>query len=247
VSELLEGIEEPFLVYTSRLRERLVDLFGGTRVPARKRLAINAVDINTGRVVRYVTGPVPAVPASEYVVVPTITVDMLVASASIPLLFNPISIGNHLLWDGGLLVNTPLAPAVSLGADQIVTVLVTEPRPTTERLTHMGRAIERTMDAFLENAYNVDRMLLLERNRLAHEEGSPYRDVRLYEAIRPPHDRVLFSAGSYLNFQRPALRGMYRAGLRAASDWLAHGPPVDRLESRRDATRPGMRAVQQLP
>lgn len=237
ISRILDGIHEPYLADTSRLRERLIELFGGTRVPAKTRLAINAVDLNTRRVVRYVTGPVPAVPASEYVVVPSITVDMLMASASIPLVFNPITIGSHLLWDGGLLVNTPLAPAVALGADQIVTVLVTEREDPNEQLTHMGRAIERSLDAFLENAYNVDRMLLLDRNRLAHVEGSPYREVRLYDAIRPTYDRNLFSAGSYLNFQRGLMRDMYRAGLRAASDWLAQGPPVDRLEGRSNTNR----------
>lgn len=232
ISSILDGIEEPFLVDTARLRERLVGVFGGTRVPAQRRLAINAVDLNSRRVVRYVTGPVPAVPASEYIVVPAITVDMLMASASIPLMFNPITIGSHLLWDGGLLVNTPLAPAVALGADQIITVLVTEAEQANEELTHMGRALERTLDAFLENAYNVDRMLLLDRNRLSHVEGSPYRDVKLYDAIRPTYDRNLFSAGSYLNFQRGMMRDMYRAGLRAASDWLAQGPPIDHLEAR---------------
>lgn len=237
VSRILDGIEEPFLVDTAELRDRLIGVFGGTRVPAQRRLAINAVDLNTRRVVRYVTGPVPAVPASEYVVVPAITVDMLMASASIPIFFNPITIGQHLLWDGGLLVNTPLAPAVALGADQIITVLVTEHGEDNEELTHMGRAVERTLDAFLENAYNVDRMLLLDRNRLAHVEGSPYRDVKLYDAIRPNHDRNLFSAGSYLNFQRGMMRDMYRAGLRAASDWLAQGPPVDRLEGRTSTDR----------
>ena len=242
VSQLLEGIEEPFLVDTEQLRERLVDLFGGTRIPASKRLAINAVDLNSRRVVRYVTGPVPALPASEYVVVSAITVDMLMASASIPLLFNPISIGSHLLWDGGLLVNTPLAPAVALGADQIVTVLVTEEGEPDDPLSHMGRALERILDAFLENAYNVDRMLLLERNRLAQMEGTPYREVQLFDAIRPTHDRYLFSAGSYLNFQRDRMRDMYRAGLRAASSWLAQGPPVDRLDSRRENKRPMQRA-----
>lgn len=234
VSELLAGVREPFLADTARLRERLIGVFGGTRVRARRRLAVNAVDIHTGGVVRYVTGPVPAVPASEYVVVPAITVDMLAASASIPLLFNPIPIGSRLLWDGGLLVNTPLAPVVALGADRIVTVLVTAQHRFVGRMQTMGEAIERTADAFLENAYNVDRMLLLDRNRLAREEGSPYREVRLYGALRPSHDRSLFTAGSYLDFERSALRNMYRAGQEAATAWLAQGPPIDSIEPRRD-------------
>ncbi|HZR82153.1 MAG TPA: patatin-like phospholipase family protein [Candidatus Binatia bacterium] len=232
LSSLLDGIESPSLVDTGLLRERLIQLFGSERVPARRRLAINTVDVNTGRVVRYVTGPVPAVPASEYIVVPAISVDMLVASCSIPLLFNPVTVGARLLWDGGLLVNTPLAPAVALGADQIVTVMVTEQHRGNPPLRRFGRALERTADSFLENAYNVDRLLLLERNRLSHLEGSPYRDVKLYQALRPAPDRRLFSAGSYLNFQRPMMAAMYRAGQRAASEWLALGPPIDRLEAR---------------
>jgi predicted acylesterase/phospholipase RssA len=234
VSQLLDGIREPFLAETGRLRERLVKLFGGPRIPAKRRLAINAVDVHTGRVVRYVTAPVPVVPASEYVVVPAISVDMVLASASIPLLFNPVPIGARLLWDGGLLVNTPLAPAVALGADQIVTVLVTERHRGSGPLKRLGRTVERTADSFLENAYNVDRMLLLERNRLAKMESSPYREVRLYEALRPLQDRALFSAGSYLNFQRPMLAAMFRAGQRAAAEWLLQGPPIDHLEARQD-------------
>lgn len=236
VSALLDGIQSPFLADTGRLRERLVQLFGGTRVPAKRRLAINAVDVHTGRVVRYVTAPVPIVPSSEYVVVPAISVDMVLASASIPLLFNPVPIGSRLLWDGGLLVNTPLAPAVALGADQIITVLVTESHRGSGPLKRFGRAVERTADSILENAYNVDRMLLLERNRLAKLDGSPYREVRLYEALRPSQDRALFVAGSYLDFQRPLLAAMFRAGQRAATDWLKAGPSIDRLDGRKDVS-----------
>ena len=128
VSHLLEGIQEPFVADTAQLRERLVDTFGGERVPTNgHRLAINTVDAHTGRVVRYVTHETPLTRPPDYIIVDAITVDMILASASIPLLFPPVEIGGRLLWDGGLLVNTPLAPVVALGADEIVTVLVTEP------------------------------------------------------------------------------------------------------------------------
>jgi len=163
-------------------------------------------------------------------VVDAITVDMILASASIPLLFPPVEIDGRWLWDGGLLVNTPLAPVVALGADEIVTVLVTEPPDlVSERFPHFGRAVERTVDAILENAYNVDRKLLLDRNRLAHLERSPYREVTLYDAVRPPRDGS-FNAGSYLYFERGVLADMRIAGRRAAAAWLAAGPRVDRLE-----------------
>lgn len=231
ISHFLEGVREPYLADTARLRERLCDTFGGTQVPhGDVHLAINTVDARTGGLVRFVTKETPFTRPPDYVVVDAITVDMVLASASIPLLFPPVAIGNHLLWDGGLLVNTPLAPVVALGAGEIVTVLVTEgSMPSNEPLPHFGRAVERTVDSFLENAYNVDRKLLLERNRLARLESGTYREVRLYEPVRPARDNF-FNAGSYLYFERTVLAKMRDAGRRAATAWLARGPLVDRIE-----------------
>ena len=231
VSRFLDGIKEPFLADTSQLRQRLVAFFGGERIPSNgHRLAINTVDAHTGHVVRYVTAETPLTRPPDYIVVDAITVDMVLASASIPLLFPPVQIGPHLLWDGGLLVNTPLAPVVALGAEEIITVLVTEPPdPQPGPFTRFGRAVERTVDSLLENAYNIDRKLLLERNRLARLEGSSFRDVTLYEAVRPARD-ACFNAGSYLYFERSVLAMMHAAGRRAATAWLAAGPRVDHLE-----------------
>jgi NTE family protein len=232
VSHILEGIKEPFLADTARLRERLVQEFGGEIIPAsRHRLAINTVDAHSGRIVRYVTRHTPLTRPPDYHVVDAITVDMVLASASIPLLFPTVEVESRWLWDGGLLVNTPLAPVVALGADEIVTVLVTEPPDgRTGPFPHFGRAVERTVDAILENAYNVDRKLLLDRNRLAAIDGSAYREVTLYEAVRPARDGS-FDAGSYLYFERRVLENMRLAGRRAAAKWLAAGPRVDRLDT----------------
>jgi len=231
VSRFLEGIREPFLASTAQLRERLVETFGGAHVPNRGvHLAINTVDAHSGHIVRYVTHDTPMTRTSDYVIVDAISVDMVLASASIPLLFPPVQIGRHLLWDGGLLVNTPLAPVIAMGAEEIVTVLVTEPPDASVRpFVHFGRAVERTVDSFLENAYNVDRKLLLERNRLARLDAGAYRDVTLYEAVRPARDGC-FNAGSYLYFERQVLAAMHSAGRRAASAWLAAGPRIDHLD-----------------
>ena len=119
---------------------------------------------------------------------------------------------------------------VALGADEIVTVLVTEQaEPNPAPFAHFGRAVERIVDTFLENAYNIDRKLLLERNRLTRRHGGRYRDVTLYEAVRPQRD-ACFNTGSYLYFDRLILATMYEAGRRAATDWIARGPRVDHLD-----------------
>ncbi len=240
VREFFQRIPDANLFDTRPLRNRLVEELGGERVPGRAgiQLAINVVDAPTGRAVRFVTAATRMTRPPEYRVVDAITVDMVLASAAIPMLFSPVEVEGRLLWDGGLLVNTPLAPVVDMGAESVVTVLVTEPPdPALKTFPHFGDALERAIDCFLENTYNVDRKLLLERNRLAEQSGGRYRPVQLYEAVRPARSDV-FTAGSYLNFSHRAIQGMYEAGLQAGERWLAAGPPVDRLHERPWAAEP---------
>ncbi len=229
VGRFLGGLRHSALADTTRLRARLVEVLGGETVPERDvRCAINTVDVRTGRVVRYVTAATALTREPDYHIVPAITVDMVLASASIPLLFPPIAVGDNLVWDGGLLVNTPLAPVVALGAEEIVTVLVTQtpgvssPKP----LRSLGEAVERTVDALLENAYNVDRKLFFARNHIARLEGG-YRAAKLYKALRPEPETC--GPGSYLDFRRVVLERLVTAGRRAADAWLAAGPPEDDL------------------
>jgi NTE family protein len=229
VGRFLGGLRHSALADTARLRERLVEAFGGEIVRERDmRCAINTVDVRSGQVVRYVTVATPLTREPDYHVVPAITVDMVLASASIPLLFPPVSVGPNLLWDGGLLVNTPLAPVVALGAEEIVTVLVTHAPGVSsgKPLRSLGDAVERTVDSLLENAYNVDRKLLFARNRIAQLEGG-YRAVKLYRALRPEPE--ICSPGSYLDFRRIMLEKLCAAGRRAADAWLADGPPEDHM------------------
>ncbi len=49
-------------------------------------------------------------------------IDAMRASMAIPLLFTPVSIGDELLVDGGLIQNLPVTEAKSLGADLIIAV-----------------------------------------------------------------------------------------------------------------------------
>ena len=243
VSDLLESVETAYLFSTDPMRRRLADTIGGWTISKPKcRLAINTVDVRTGRVVRFVNkAPRKHAEAdtSHYRVGP-IDVDMILASASIPLLFNPVRVGDQDLWDGGLLVNTPIAPAVALGAARIIPVLVTAgANGANGSSLNLGTAVERLVDAFLENAYNTDRKLLLERNKLA--EALPARNLRvveLYDAIRPTSSKV-FDAGSYLYFQQDAMISMYESGKAAARAWLANGPCLD--------THPGPHRVGEKP
>ncbi len=232
VSEALDRITTSYLFDTSPVRDRLRQAIGRDGIRgARVRLAINTVDVRTGGVVRIVNATPTkrsAEAAAHYRVVDEITLDMILASASIPLLFNPVRVGAELLWDGGLLVNTPIAPAVALGARRILPVLVTSGGAGTgEGLPTFGAAVERLADAFLENAYHTDKKLLLSRNVVARAEGEgELAVVELFEPVRPQTSRT-FNAGSYLYFERHAMTAMHDAGVEAARTWLRAGPRLD--------------------
>ena len=232
ISVVLDAIATSHLFDTEPFRERFARAIGGHRLPrTRVRLAINTVDVHTGGVVRIVNHRPekhPRASARHYRYEPTLTLDMILASASIPLLFNPVRVGELDLWDGGLLVNSPMAPCVALGARRIVPVLVTVGDHHDRRPMHsFGDALERLVDAFLENAYRIDRKLLLERNEVAARlPDDNLSVVELFMPIRP-RSSALFNAGSYLYFEAAALREMYEAGQRAATRWLERGLELD--------------------
>lgn len=233
ISLLLESIKTSFLFDTSALRERLHAAIGRDTIDSsRVRLAINTVNIQTGQVVRIVNAPLSKQQEASrhYMYKPHITLDMVMASAAIPLVFNPIEVEGMQLWDGGLLVNTPLAPTVALGAKRVIPVLVTVEDHGKQGLKHFGATIESLADAFLENAYNIDRKLLLERNTLAeHVPDLGLHKVDLFRAIRPEKGDA-FNAGSYLYFEKKAIVAMYQAGKDAALRWLSQGPRLDHLD-----------------
>lgn len=231
VSVLLEELDTPYLFDTSPLRARLAEAIGGPTVPrGRVRLALNAIDVRSGGVLRIVNHPPgkTAAASTHYRYVPEIPLDLVLASASIPLLFNPVPFDGRLLWDGGLLVNSPMAPAVALGARRLLPVLVTKlDGRSGSTMGSFGESVERLVDTLLENAYNVDRKLLLTRNALVERlPEAPWSPVELFQAIRPG-DTALFGPGSYLHFERSVLLDMYEAGRRAAREWLDRGPLRD--------------------
>jgi NTE family protein len=55
-----------------------------------------------------------------------LTPEHALASAAIPLLFPSVLIGNHYYCDGALRENTPVAPALRLGADKVLIIALRE-------------------------------------------------------------------------------------------------------------------------
>jgi NTE family protein len=89
-------------------------------------LTVTATDLGTGRAVVFVqtAGPLPewsrdpVVEARARVIGP----EHALASGAIPLLFRPVRIEDSWFTDGSVRQNTPLSPAIRLGADRVLVI-----------------------------------------------------------------------------------------------------------------------------
>ena len=93
----------------------------------------------------------------------------VLASAAIPLVFPPVEIGTELHCDGGLRLNTPMAPSIHLGMDRLLVVGLSTPHQPDDKSLADGRfpgatfLLGKVLNAFLLDHVNTD---LLEVERI---------------------------------------------------------------------------------
>ncbi|MCA9939885.1 MAG: patatin-like phospholipase family protein [Anaerolineales bacterium] len=116
-----------FLLDTAPLRQTLlregwVDFARINSAEARVHLRVTAMEVETGRLC--VFGNSADVFPSQVRQEP-LTLDHIIASCSIPIVYPATTVHETLYWDGGTVANTPLSPAIDAGAEEIVVVLMT--------------------------------------------------------------------------------------------------------------------------
>ena len=170
-----------------------------------------------------------------------LTLDHVMASASIPVFFPPVRIGRAHYGDGCVRMGYPLSPAIHLGADRILAIGVRHLRGPGE-LVRRGEGASRgpvpissiagllldsafldALDADAERLERINRTLaLVPRERRSRGEA----DVRPVEALvlRPSLDLGALAAGEYARFPvmlRYLLRGLGAEG-KAGADLLSY-------------------------
>ncbi len=104
------------------IRDQWIDLEKiNTSIP-KKHLRITAIEVDTGRL--RVFGNSPDMFPGRMEQVP-LTLDHIIASCSIPVIYPPTVLDGVRYWDGGTVANTPLSPALDAGAEDIVVVIMT--------------------------------------------------------------------------------------------------------------------------
>lgn len=191
-------------VVQTRNLERLVRrMIPWTRIRKNKEvghfesLSISATDIGSGKTVVFVESARPLPPWSVHPFVRAQMVKMgpqhCMASAALPLLFPAVQVDERFYCDGGLRQNTPLSPALRLGADKVLVLsLKYEKRAATtlpeEAQPYPGAAFlaGKILNAFLLDHidYDLQRMERLSAiMKVVNESGDENLKQRVAEVV----------------------------------------------------------------
>ena len=183
-------------------------------------LCVSCTEVRSGRVVVFMDGPLAdpapwAYDPNAFAVRAAITAGHVRASAAIPFLFPAVRIGDRYYVDGGLRMNTPLSPALRLGADRVLVIALKHapglaagaPAYPEEVITQPAFLLGKVLNALLldQLEYELQRVGLvnawIEQGAKAYGEafldtinvavrarrGAGYRHVRVV-TIRPSRD-----------------------------------------------------------
>ncbi|MCX9192270.1 hypothetical protein C3Y87_12760 [Carbonactinospora thermoautotrophica] len=124
IERLLNAVGWSWFLDTKPARATLANALGGQTLRIRDGavLIVSAVDQGTAEVVRFTNSLPPAHRRGHEFQETELTVDHLLASAAVPVLFAPGHIGGRRYVDAGLVANTPLKPALAYELDAVIVV-----------------------------------------------------------------------------------------------------------------------------
>ena len=189
-----------------------------------RALAISTSSYTTGRSVTWVEGRGGLEPwerPMRRARLERITVDHILASAALPLIFPAVSIDGEWYGDGGIRLSAPLSPALNLGASRILAIstrfdrtLEEERRPQVEGYPPPAQVAGQLMNAvFLDlldqDSWRVEQTNALLERVLPEERG----DLRVVDIVtlRPSSDLGKLAADFEIDlprFFRFLLRGL---------------------------------------
>ncbi len=171
-------------------------------------IAVAATDINSGGTHLFVDaadklGLTAPGRISEVHAIPTrLSLRHVLASAAIPLLFSPVQLQDRWYMDGGVRHNTPLSPALHLGAQSLLIVTVGGMRAPSHLagFPGIGQVVGKLLDSiFLDRvAFDIDRLSRINDIVEAATSLGADETARFHAALtsvgRPGYRKVPFAA-----------------------------------------------------
>lgn len=159
----------------------------------------------------------------------------VLASSAVPALFAPIKVGDAFYVDGGVRLNTPLAPAIHFGAERIILVsshatCYPAPQPL-QQAPSASDSVALAMHSLLADKAIEDLGRLRRVNKLLQDHPNaklPYKSIE-HIVVSPPPGLLAKKARAALD-QAYKLRGLTTDAYRAAR-YFAIETVVERLGS----------------
>ena len=193
------------------LRDLLAGLVDPDALRARAgpmRLFVTATNVHTGRPRVFATGE--------------LSIDVLLASASLPSLFQAVEIDGEPYWDGGYAGNPVLSPLVYLSqADDILIVQINPVRRATTPRTAgdiANRINEITFNSSLIAELSAIRLATGLAGGLPHDAANPFQRLYLHLIGMPHPDGVAMP--DKLSLDMAFFRQLHAGGRDAADRWL---------------------------
>lgn len=116
----------------------------------------------------------------------TLTLDHVVASCSVPLIFPPVLMDGHYYGDGSLRNMTPLNAAIHMGAERIITINLRGDsyQGQANTVPTLGRIAATMLDSMFLDSLDVDSQFLNRVNMLASRIPEGERDSRVIDLCR---------------------------------------------------------------
>jgi NTE family protein len=180
-----------------------------------RAVAVTTLDYTTGQTVTWVDGCDVAMwkrPLRRSVLEP-LTVDHIMASASLPVVFPAVRLGKHWHGDGGIRLSAPLSPAVHLGATRMLAISTHYAKSVSEAdepqivgYPPPAQILGQLMDAIFLDVMDEDSVRLQRSNEflmdLPPELRHGYRPVD-FTVIRPSQDIGMLAAEYEPQLPRP--------------------------------------------
>jgi len=192
------------------LLEELID-FEELRNSDAVKLFLSATNVRTGRIRVF--------PMSE------LTIDVVLASACLPYLFQSVQIGSEFYWDGGYMGNPAIFPFFHHTKSQDVLIVHTNPIerkeiPKTACDIH-NRVVEITFNSSLSREICTTAFVqkLLQEGWLKEEYRGYFKDVFMH-SVRSDEEMCELSTASKFNTDWDFLMYLFTKGRSAAEVWL---------------------------
>ncbi|GBF49344.1 alpha/beta hydrolase [Leptospira ryugenii] len=159
---------------------------------------------------------------------PDLKKEHILASSAIPLFFPWSLVNGTPYWDGGVMANTPILPAITEGAEEILVILLSPVGRDTRMLLPKNKteALERLYELYLLGSYkNIEQGIEFQKE-LSQPKSAIEYFLRSFQIkfenikIKTIAPREFLGLGSFLNFKKEQARDLIARGYQDASDFF---------------------------